>query len=75
MRLVWDRNAWEDYNYWHATGRKILKRVNTRIDACLREPFAGIGKPEQLNSGAQGAWSRLSPPNIDSYISSKVMIW
>nr|WP_254221256.1 Txe/YoeB family addiction module toxin [Brevibacterium luteolum] len=56
--MVWDRSAWEDYKYWQATDRKILKRVNTLIDACLREPFAGIGKPEQLKYGAQGAWSR-----------------
>ena len=28
------------------------------VDACLREPFRGIGKPEQLKYGAQGAWSR-----------------
>ena len=25
MRLVWDRNAWEDYKYWRATDLKILK--------------------------------------------------
>jgi len=35
-----------------------VKRINTLIDACLREPFEGIGKPEQLKYGAQGAWSR-----------------
>lgn len=28
------------------------------IDASLREPLAGIGKPEQLKYGAQGSWSR-----------------
>lgn len=38
--------------------RQILKRINTLIDACLREPCAGIGKPEQLKYGAHGAWSR-----------------
>lgn len=58
MRLVWDEAAWEDYKHWQAADRKILKRVNTLIDACLREPFAGIGKPEQLKYGAQGLWSR-----------------
>mgnify|MGYP001049084213 CR=1 FL=1 len=35
-----------------------MKRINTLIDATLREPFAGIGKPEQLKYGAAGAWSR-----------------
>ncbi|MGP5240538.1 Txe/YoeB family addiction module toxin [Corynebacterium flavescens] len=58
MRLVWDKSAWEDYKYWQTIDRRILKRINTLIDACLREPFEGIGKPEQLKYGAQGAWSR-----------------
>ena len=58
MRLVWDRSGWEDYLYWQTADRKILKRINTLIDACLRDPLAGIGKPEQLKYGAQGAWSR-----------------
>lgn len=58
MRLVWDGSASEDYKHWQTTGRKILKRINTLIDACLREPFSGIGKPEQLKYGAEGAWSR-----------------
>lgn len=58
MRLVWDRNAWEDYQHWQAVDRKTLKRINTLIEACLRDPFGGIGKPEQLKYGAHGAWSR-----------------
>lgn len=58
MRLVWDPSAWEDYQYWQSDDRRVLKRINLLIDACLREPFEGIGKPEQLKYGAQGAWSR-----------------
>ena len=58
MRLSWDESAWEDYKYWQQTDRKIIKRINTLIDACLRDPFNGIGKPEQLKYGAQGLWSR-----------------
>lgn len=58
MRLVWDRAGWEDYVHWQSADRRILKRINALIDACLRDPFDGIGKPEQLKYGAQGAWSR-----------------
>ena len=58
MRLVWVDAAWEDYRHWQVADRRILKRINALIDACLREPFDGIGKPEQLKYGAQGAWSR-----------------
>lgn len=58
MRLVWDRAGWEDYVHWQTADRRVLRRVNTLIDACLRDPFEGIGKPEQLKYGAQGSWSR-----------------
>ena len=55
---MWDRSAWEDYTHWKTTDRKVLTRINTLIDAALRDPFEGIGKPEQLKYGAPGAWSR-----------------
>jgi addiction module toxin, txe/yoeB family len=58
VRLVWDPSAWEDYKHWQTADRRILKRINTLIDACLHEPLSGIGKPEQLKYGAPGAWSR-----------------
>ena len=28
------------------------------IQACLRDPFAGIGKPEPLRENLAGCWSR-----------------
>lgn len=58
MRLVWTADAWSDYLYWQTTDRKMLKRVNQLLRDVLRDPFEGIGKPEQLKYGADGAWSR-----------------
>lgn len=58
MRLVWVRTAWEDYQHWQKADRQILKRINSLLDACLRDPYAGIGKPEQMKYGAPGSWSR-----------------
>lgn len=58
MRLVWDRSGWEDYVHWQNSDRRIMKRINTLIEACLRDPHSGIGKPEQLKYGAPGLWSR-----------------
>lgn len=58
MRLVWTRNAWDDYVHWQTSDRKMLKRINALISDCLRDPYAGIGKPERLRYGAQGSWSR-----------------
>lgn len=34
--------------------RRRGKRINTLVDACLREPFSGSGKPEHLRCRAQG---------------------
>jgi len=32
MLLVWDNlNAWEDYIWWQAQDRKLLKRINLLI--------------------------------------------
>ena len=58
MRLVWTVDAWSDYLYWQTTDRKMLKRVNQLLRDVLRDPFEGIGKPEPLKYGADGAWSR-----------------
>lgn len=58
MRLVFTPNSWEDYLHWQKTDRAVLKRVNTLIEATMHDPFAGIGKPEQLKHVLAGAWSR-----------------
>lgn len=58
MRLAWDQSAWQDYVYWQRADRAILNRINTLIDACLRDPYAGIGQPEGLKYGVPGSWSR-----------------
>ena len=51
-------HAWEDYLYWQAQDKKILKRINKLIKAVEREPYAGIGKPEPLKGNLSGWWSR-----------------
>jgi toxin YoeB len=40
------------------TDRSTLKRINRLIDDVLRDPFSGLGKPEQLRHALAGAWSR-----------------
>lgn len=56
--IGFDPNAWEDYVYWHTQDRRTLKRINQLIAAVIRDPFAGIGKPEPLKHILSGAWSR-----------------
>jgi toxin YoeB len=58
VRLVFTPHGWEDYRHWVDTDRRVLVRINRLIDAALRDPFAGIGKPEQLRHALAGAWSR-----------------
>ena len=58
MRLVFTPNGWSDYTYWLAADRQTLKRINRLIEAGLRDPVAGIGKPEPLRHMLTGAWSR-----------------
>jgi toxin YoeB len=58
VRLVFTPNGWEDYQHWVQTDRATLKRLNRLIDDVLRDPFTGIGKPEQLRHVLSGAWSR-----------------
>lgn len=56
--LIFAPQAWEDYRHWQVNDRAILKRINRLIDDVMRDPFTGIGKPEQLKYGITGAWSR-----------------
>ncbi len=58
MRLVFTDYGWEDYLYWQTVDRQTLKRINRLIEDTLRDPTAGIGKPEPLKYGIAGAWSR-----------------
>jgi toxin YoeB len=48
----------EDLREWVRTDRKVALRAFDLIEAILRDPFTGIGKPEPLKYLASGAWSR-----------------
>ncbi len=58
MRLVFTSHGWSDYLHWQSVDKKTLKRINRLIEDTLRNPFAGIGKPEPLRHVLQGCWSR-----------------
>ena len=58
MKLIFSEHAWEDYQHWVRTDRQTLKRVNRLIQEIVRDPYAGIGKPEPLQHGLSGYWSR-----------------
>jgi len=57
-RITWTLAAWDDYLYWQGQDRKTIRRINSLINDCVRDPFAGIGKPEPLRENLSGFWSR-----------------
>ncbi len=51
-------HGWEDYLHWQTEDSKLCAKINQLIDACIRDPFKGIGKPEPLKGNLTGLWSR-----------------
>ena len=48
----------DDLRHWVETERRTALRLFDLIEAVLRDPFNGIGKPEPLKYLTPGAWSR-----------------
>jgi len=48
----------EDLRFWVANDRKVALRALDLVEAIVRDPFTGVGKPEPLKYLAAGAWSR-----------------
>ena len=59
MRLaVFHAEFREDLRHWVETDRRVALRALQIVEAVLRDPFDGIGKPEPLKYLAAGTWSR-----------------
>lgn len=55
---VFQREFIEDLCFWVDKDRRIALRAFDLIEAVMRDPFAGIGKPEPLKHKLAGVWSR-----------------
>ncbi len=55
---TFDPHFREDLRYWVNSDRKVALRLLDLIDAVVRDPFAGLGKPEPLKCVGAGVWSR-----------------
>lgn len=55
---VFHREFRQDLRYWAETDRKTALRVLELVEAVLRDPFGGMGKPEPLKYVLAGCWSR-----------------
>jgi toxin YoeB len=56
--MVVQDDCLEDLRYWVDTSRKTALRVLDLMEATLRDPFEGIGKPEPLRHLGPELWSR-----------------
>ncbi len=48
----------EDLHFWVDSNRKIALKMLDLMEATLRDPFSGIGKPEHLRHMGGNVWSR-----------------
>jgi toxin YoeB len=55
---VFQREFLADLRHWVETDRRVAIRALDLVEAVIRDPFVGIGKPEPLKYLAPGAWSR-----------------
>ena len=56
--LVVEKECLEDLRWWVEINRKTALRIFDLIEAIVRDPFAGIGKPEPLRHLGPNLWSR-----------------
>ena len=47
-----------DLRHWVATESKVALKILDLVEAIMRDPFKGPGKPEQLRFTLAGCWSR-----------------
>lgn len=48
----------EDLQSWIRSDRNTALRVLDLVEAVMRDPFGGLGKPEPLRYSLAGCWSR-----------------
>ncbi len=48
----------EDLRHWVETERRVTLRALVLVEAIMRDPVSGVGKPEPLKYLASNTWSR-----------------
>ena len=48
----------DDVRFWLEANRKTLIRIFELVEAVMRDPFAGVGKPEPMRHLGPNIWSR-----------------
>ena len=56
---VWVSAEFEqDLLFWKKADRKVVEKIQKLLQDIVKDPFKGIGKPEQLKYKLTGCWSR-----------------
>ena len=55
---MFQREFLEDLRHWVVTDRRTALRCLDLVEATLRDPITGLGKPEGLKHLGSGLWSR-----------------
>lgn len=59
MRAVeFHPRALDELSFWIREDKRTALRIMGLVDACLADPFKGLGKPEPLKAEFRGLWSR-----------------
>lgn len=58
MTVAFERSAFDDFQAWAKTDKKIFAKTVSLIKDAARTPFSGLGKPEPLKHELSGYWSR-----------------
>ena len=59
---VFDIEFRRDLEFWIKTDRRVALRVMEFVEAVMRDPFQGVGRPEPLKHELAGCWSRRITP-------------
>lgn len=55
---VFQKEFRQDLRYWVKIDRNVAVRLLDLVEAVMRDPFQGVGKPEPLRYVLEGCWSR-----------------
>lgn len=58
MSAIFEKEFREDLAWWVRQDKKIALKILTLIEATLKQPESGLGKPEPLKYLFSGCWSR-----------------
>ena len=57
-QITFNSEAFTDFVEWSTQDKKIFHKISKLIKETQRNPFDGIGEPEQLKHQYKGCWSR-----------------